>query len=203
MSSHFQLPQSLYQSFGDCTVCTIFIIIIIILKNFHISSDWYFHWSTSDSKCPQLSRTLLSILASLCRVVVWMVSIFLQVSSSSSFFFWSSRISNYDWYHCHLHFLYQSLGDSKGPRVSRTLLSILADLNYDSSSDLQLPDLFSGLLGTISRALPSIGITITLTVFQLSGHIQVFDYHSTCFYFHSVVRWKVKIYEMTSFIHVY
>ena len=33
-----------------------------------------FHWSLSDSKCPQVSRTLLSILAVLNKVVVWMVS---------------------------------------------------------------------------------------------------------------------------------
>ena len=33
-----------------------------------------FHWSLSDSKPPQVSRTLLSILAVLNNVVVWMVS---------------------------------------------------------------------------------------------------------------------------------
>ncbi len=33
-----------------------------------------FHWSLSDSKSPQVSRTLLSILAVLNNVVVWMVS---------------------------------------------------------------------------------------------------------------------------------
>ena len=34
-----------------------------------------FHWSFSDSKSPQVSRTLLSILAILNNVVVWMVII--------------------------------------------------------------------------------------------------------------------------------
>ena len=34
-----------------------------------------FHWSLSDSKSPQVSRTLLCILAVLNNVVVWMVSI--------------------------------------------------------------------------------------------------------------------------------
>ena len=33
-----------------------------------------FHWSQSDSKSPQVSRTLLSILAVLNNAVVWMVS---------------------------------------------------------------------------------------------------------------------------------
>ena len=33
-----------------------------------------FHWSLSDSKSPQVSRTLLNILAVLNNVVVWMVS---------------------------------------------------------------------------------------------------------------------------------
>ena len=33
-----------------------------------------FHWSLSDSKCPQVSRTLLSILAVLNNTVVWIVS---------------------------------------------------------------------------------------------------------------------------------
>ena len=33
-----------------------------------------FHWSLSDSKCPQLSRTLFSILAVFNNAVIWMVS---------------------------------------------------------------------------------------------------------------------------------
>ena len=34
-----------------------------------------FHWSLSDNKSPQVSRTILSILANLNNTVVWMVSI--------------------------------------------------------------------------------------------------------------------------------
>ena len=41
-----------------------------------------FHWS--DSKCPQVSRTLLSILAVLNNAVVWMVSTRPPTSKSSS-----------------------------------------------------------------------------------------------------------------------
>ena len=43
-----------------------------------------FHWSLSDSKSPQFSRTLLSILAVLNNVVVWIVSTHLPTSKSSS-----------------------------------------------------------------------------------------------------------------------
>ena len=42
-----------------------------------------FHWSLSDSKSPQVSRTLLSILAVLNNVVVWMVSTRAPTSKSS------------------------------------------------------------------------------------------------------------------------
>ena len=43
-----------------------------------------FHWSLSDSKSPQISRTLLSILPVLNSTVVWMVSTRPQTSKSSS-----------------------------------------------------------------------------------------------------------------------
>ena len=43
-----------------------------------------FHWSLSDSKSPQVSRTLLSILAVLNNAVVWMVSARLPTSKCSS-----------------------------------------------------------------------------------------------------------------------
>ena len=42
-----------------------------------------FHWSLSDSKCPQVSRTLLSILAVFNNAVVWMVSTRPPTSKSS------------------------------------------------------------------------------------------------------------------------
>ena len=43
-----------------------------------------FHWSLCDSKSPQVSRTLLSILAVLNNSVVWMVFTRLPTSKSSS-----------------------------------------------------------------------------------------------------------------------
>ena len=42
------------------------------------------HWSLSDSKSPQVSTTLLSILAVLNNAVIWMVSSRLPTSKSSS-----------------------------------------------------------------------------------------------------------------------
>ena len=45
-----------------------------------------FHWGLSDSKSPQVSRTLLSILAVLNNAVVWMVSTQPPTSESSSLF---------------------------------------------------------------------------------------------------------------------
>ena len=43
-----------------------------------------FHWSMSDSKSPQVSRTLLSVLAVLNNAVVWMVSTRPPICKSSS-----------------------------------------------------------------------------------------------------------------------
>ena len=43
-----------------------------------------FHWSLSDSKSPQVSRTLISILAVFKNAVVWMVSTRPPTSKSSS-----------------------------------------------------------------------------------------------------------------------
>ena len=42
-----------------------------------------FHWSRSDSKSPQVFKTLLNILAVLNNAVIWMVSTRLPISKSS------------------------------------------------------------------------------------------------------------------------
>ena len=57
------------------------------MKVFHNSvSRWFFHWSLSDSKSLQVSRTFLSILVELNKAVVWIVSTCpLILKSSSSF----------------------------------------------------------------------------------------------------------------------
>ena len=43
-----------------------------------------FHWRLSDSKFPQVSTTLLSILADFNAAVIWMISILLLITSSSN-----------------------------------------------------------------------------------------------------------------------
>ena len=54
---------------------SLIIIIIITHESFsHQLTLMVFHWRLSDSKSPQVSRTLLSILAVFNNVVVWMVS---------------------------------------------------------------------------------------------------------------------------------
>ena len=58
--------------------------IIIITQSFsHQRKLMIFHWRLSDSKSPQVSRTLLSILAVLNNAVVWMVSTRPPTSKSS------------------------------------------------------------------------------------------------------------------------
>ena len=66
-----------------------------------------FHWSLSNSKSPQVSRTLLSILAVLNNAVIWMVSTRLPTSTSSSpfsnpFVTVPNAPITY-WYNCHRH----------------------------------------------------------------------------------------------------
>ena len=55
-------------------------------------------------KSPQLFRTLLSVLANLSYVAVWMVSSYFHVFHSLNQFFRDcSKCTNYNWYHRHLH----------------------------------------------------------------------------------------------------
>ena len=66
-----------------------------------------FHWSQSDSKSPQVSRTLLSMLAFLNNIIVWMVLICPLISNSSNLLSNLLRTlelrANYNWYHRHLY----------------------------------------------------------------------------------------------------
>ena len=89
-----------------------------------------FQWSLSDSKSPQISRTLLSILIPLfpsppvsLPILWWLLRMHrLQLVLPSLLFmaFWHQQTKM---------ICYWSSSDSKSPHVSRTLLSILADLN--------------------------------------------------------------------------
>ena len=67
------------------SIPVIIIIIIILLVSFSQQcSLMVFHKNLRDSKCPQLSRTLLIILVYLQNVAVWMVSIIVLIFTSSS-----------------------------------------------------------------------------------------------------------------------
>ena len=112
------------------------------------------HWSLSDSKSPQVSRTLLNILVLLNNAVVWMVSTSPLISKSSNQpILWGLyRAHQLQWYHrlfqlplliiiiiilLFANFSHQrelmvflwSLSDSKSLQVSRALFTILADLS--------------------------------------------------------------------------
>ena len=59
--------------------------IIIVIELFtSVLADGFFYWSLSESKSPQISRTILSIQAILNNAVVWMVSTRPQTAMSSS-----------------------------------------------------------------------------------------------------------------------
>ena len=54
------------------------------LRVFHISFSWWASTWVSDSKSPQVSRTILSILADFDNAVVWMVSTYPIISKHFS-----------------------------------------------------------------------------------------------------------------------
>ena len=104
---------------------------------------------------------------------------------------------------CFFVFFYLSLSDYKSPLVSRTLLSILADLNYSVVwivSILRLifssSSLFSKAFQSVPSAPTTTSITFTLMFhgffLYFSGKVQVFLYLFTFFYFYSMLHWKGK-----------
>ena len=81
-----------------------------------LSSQFFFvvfHWSLKDNKSPQVSMTLLSILADPNTAVVWMVSLLSLIFSSPRIFPRSfgdrSKFTNYNRYHCHFHISHHQL----------------------------------------------------------------------------------------------
>ena len=63
-----------------------------------------FYWNWNDSKSPQVSRTLLSILANFNDSVVWMISYFQVHQSLYQSFGDCTKITNQNWYNHHFHF---------------------------------------------------------------------------------------------------
>ena len=91
-SSSFYIPSDLFcgqprqQSRQFCNFSFLLLIIVIIIYSLEFSHQRkliVFHWRLSDSKSPQVSRTLLSILAVFNNAVVWMVSTRSPTSKSS------------------------------------------------------------------------------------------------------------------------
>ena len=166
-----------------------------------------FNWSLSNNKSSQVFKTFLSVLADLNNAMVWMFWI-LQVSFLTPWGF-RSKSTNYNWYHHHLHVshffhlsskiqiiiiiiiiwlfglwlmvFHWSLSESKSSQVSRTLLSILADLNYAVVWIISTRPLISKCSSPCSSPLEivlSASNTISITV--------TFMFHS--FFFSSLAR---------------
>ena len=82
VTSSYSYTSHLSLLLAPSTIIIIIIIIIIVFSN--QLTLMVFHWSLSDSKSPQVSRTLLTILSVLNNVVVSMVSTRLPTLKSSS-----------------------------------------------------------------------------------------------------------------------
>ena len=101
-----------------------------------------------------------------------------------------------------------SLSDSRFPQVSRTLFSILTDLNNAvvrmvSTRPLILKSSspFINLSVTVSRAPITVGITVTFIshrFFPFPSKIEVFILLFTFFQFYSVVSWDSKVHNIAS-----
>ena len=85
-----------------CIIIIIIIIIILLMSFLHQLLVVAFHWSLNDTKYPQVSRTLLRILADL-NVVVLMVSGLLFLQPLFRSFEDCSKHTNYNWYFSNLH----------------------------------------------------------------------------------------------------
>ena len=181
-----------------------------------------FDWSLSDSKSPQVSRTLLSILAVLNNAIFWKVSTRPPTSKSSSpfsnplvtvpnapitigiivtcmfdsFFNSLARSRYYYYYYYYLCVFCTSISIWSFTRVvvvfqvSRTLHSILADINYVKVS-------LMGLKITLTAFLPLTNEYSSYDAKQCDSEAQVMleiwkyriPLHWHCFQVHSGPEW--------------
>ena len=86
MAISFLILWSICSSHSLVHFIIIIIIIIYYLSFSHQITLMVFHWSLSDSKSPQVSRTRVRILAVLSNAVVWKVSTRPPTSKSSRLF---------------------------------------------------------------------------------------------------------------------
>ena len=80
-----------YFGSGDACVCIVSVGYHYNYYSLHASFSrqrllGVFHWSLSDNNSPQVSRTFWGVLVYLFNVMVWMVSILLLISKSSTLF---------------------------------------------------------------------------------------------------------------------
>ena len=94
------------------TVSLLLLLLILLLSFYSFESFsreselMVFHWSLSDSKFPQVSRTLLSILSVFNNTVVWMVFAHSLIPSPTvpvPIFGDCTERTSYHWYHHHFH----------------------------------------------------------------------------------------------------
>ena len=103
-----------------------------------------------------------------------------------------------------------SLSDIKSPRISRTLLSILADLNNALVWMFSIRPLYFQVLQflyqslvTVPSAPITIGITVTFTFhgfFQFLNQIEIYIFLFTFLHFYSVVSRDSKVHNSASFL---
>ena len=144
------------------------------------------HWNSRDCESLQVFRTLLNILADLNSAAGWMISILPLISISLSLFFRNfgdrSMRTRYNWYNRHLHIpqifrvYHTSLSWWFLTGISRTLLSISADLNNAVVWIVSIrplifwfPSPCTNPLITVPSAPITTGITVTFIVFFFSS----------------------------------
>ena len=115
------------------TICSYGHYYLLIQSFSHQRHLMVFHWILSDSKLPQVSRTILSILAILNNVVFWMVSIRPPTSKFSgiivtfmfhSFFQFSGKSRYFSFFSLSFSFILWSAGTAKS-----TILQVLFFFN--------------------------------------------------------------------------
>ena len=96
-----------------------------------------FHWSLSDSKSPQVTRTLLNILVIFNNAVIWMVSTRLPTSKSSRPLSYCAKSTNHNWYtrHPHVPQLFQFSSKVEVLIFLFTFLQIYSVVHQDSKVD--------------------------------------------------------------------
>ena len=154
-----------------------------------------YHWSQSDSKFPQVSRTLLSIQVNLNNAEVWMVLFY------NHYYYLLIRVFLHQFYLIVFHW---SLSDSKSPQVSRTLLSILAIHNnavvwmvssHSPTSKSSSP--FSNPLVTVPKASITIGIIVTFMFHSFFNSLARSRYLSFFSYSFSFILWSAETAKST------